>query len=270
MIVLNRDILKRLMLWHLVVGALVGIFVLQPVNDLLYYIQHDEVIRADPEAPNALGYVGSKLKSSLMGAQWRKGLLYAAVGALIGALTGAFLRSQLIRNRRVVQLTMELRRDLVALIAQGESRRLEFKSSFRWDVKQDKLNRHLEHAVLKSLAGFLNADGGTLLIGVTDEGDPIGLAKDYQSLKKRDRDGFEQAIMTAVANRIGTDACANLQLVFHDVGGDQVCRLITQPSPRPVYLNQGKETEFYVRTGTSTRQLNVQEAIEYIQDRWPK
>ncbi len=54
MIVLNRDILKRLMLWHLVVGALVGIFVLQPVNDLLYYIQHDEVIRADPEARNGI------------------------------------------------------------------------------------------------------------------------------------------------------------------------------------------------------------------------
>jgi len=270
MIVLNRDILRRLLLWHLAVGAFVGIFVLQPINDLLYYLQRDDVIQEAPEASNALAYVWSQLKESLIGARWQKGLFYAGVGALIGGLTGIFSRRLLRRNRRIVQLTMELRRDLVALIAQGESRRLEFKSSFRWDMKEDKLNKHLEHAVLKSIAGFLNADGGTLLIGVTDDGDPIGLSRDYQSLKKRDRDGFEQAIMTAVATRMGTDSCANLQLVFHDIGGDEVCRVIAQPSPRPVYLSQGKDTEFYVRTGTSTRQLNVQEAIEYIQDRWRK
>ena len=266
----NRNTLQRIMLLHLAAGALVGVFVLQPVNDLIFYLQHDDVIRVDSETSNAAAYVGSKLKASLIGEEWRKGLFYAGVGALLGMLTGTFSRRLLKRNRRIVQLTMEMQRDLLTLITKGESQRMEFKSSFRWDVREDKLNKPLEHAVLKSLAGFLNADGGTLLIGVTDDGNPIGLAKDYQSLKKRDSDGFEQAIMTAVANRMGTDACANLQLVFHDVGGDEVCRVIAQPSSRPVYLTQGKDTEFYVRTGTSTRQLNVQEAIDYIQDRWRK
>ena len=69
------------MLWHLIAGALVGVFVLQPVNDLIFYLQHDEVIRLEPEASNAAGYVGRKLKDSLIGAEWRKGLFYAAVGA---------------------------------------------------------------------------------------------------------------------------------------------------------------------------------------------
>ena len=51
MIVLNRDVLNRLMVWHLVAGALVGVLVLQPVNDLIYWFQHD------PEALTAWGYV---------------------------------------------------------------------------------------------------------------------------------------------------------------------------------------------------------------------
>jgi len=263
-IVLDRNVLNRLMVWHLMAGALVGVLVLQPVNDLIYWFQHDT------DMPTAWGYVWQKLSASLVGSEWRKGLFYAGVGALVGALTAAFSRRVLKQQRRMVQLTMELERDLVALIAKGESRRSEFKSSFRWDVKVDKLNKALEHSVLKSLAAFLNSDGGTLLIGVSDDGTILGLARDYRTLKKKDRDGFEQAIMTAVSSRMGTDVCANLQVVFHAAAGDDVCRIIVNPSPRPVYLSQGKETEFYVRTGTSTRQLNVQEAIEYIQTRWPK
>lgn len=264
MIVLTRDVLNRLMMWHLVAGALVGVLILQPVNDLIYWFQHDS------DAATAWGYVWHQLWASLVGAEWRKGLFYAGVGALVGALTAAFSRRVLTQQRRMVQLTMELERDLIALIAKGESRRAEFKSSFRWDVKADKINKALEHPVLKSLAAFLNSDGGTLLIGVSDDGTILGLARDYQTLKKKDRDGFEQAIMTAVSGKMGTDVCANLQVVFHAAAGDDVCRIIVNPSPRPVYLSQGRETEFYVRTGTSTRQLNVQEAIEYIQSRWPK
>jgi hypothetical protein len=263
-IVLDRNVLNRLMVWHLVAGALVGVLVLQPVNDLIYWFQHDTDI------PTAWGYVWQKLSASLVGSEWRKGLFYAGIGALVGALTAAFSRRVLKQQRRMVQLTMELERDLIALIAKGESRRSEFKSSFRWDVNEDKLNKALEHPVLKSLAAFLNSDGGTLLIGVSDDGTILGLARDYQTLKKKDRDGFEQAIMTAVSSRMGTDACANLQVVFHAAAGDDVCRIIVNPSSRPVYLSQGKETEFYVRTGTSTRQLNVQEAIDYIQSRWPQ
>jgi len=157
-IVLDRKVLNRLMVWHLVAGALVGVLVLQPVNDLIYWFQHDT------DMPTAWGYVWQKLSASLVGSEWRKGLFYAGVGALVGALTAAFSRRVLKQQRRMVQLTMELERDLIALIAKGESRRSEFKSSFRWDVKADKINKALEHPVLKSLAAFLNTDGGTLLI----------------------------------------------------------------------------------------------------------
>ena len=102
MIVLTRDVLNRLMMWHLVAGALVGVLILQPVNDLIYWFQYD------PDAATAGGYVWHQLWASLVGAEWRKGLFYAGVGALVGALTAAVSRRVLTQQRRMVQLTMEL------------------------------------------------------------------------------------------------------------------------------------------------------------------
>jgi len=67
---------------------------------------------------------------------------------------------------------------LPSIVRQGEGPYLEFKSSLRWDMAESRINRALEGVVLKTLAGFLNSHvGGTLLIGVTDNGEIIGLEK---------------------------------------------------------------------------------------------
>jgi predicted HTH transcriptional regulator len=190
------------------------------------------------------------------------------VGALLGVLVALFNRSLFERTQRINRLMAELEKDLNAIIAKGEHNTLEFKSSLRWDLRQDKLNKSLENSVLKTLAGYMNAEGGTLLIGVADDGEVLGLERDYQSLKKKDRDGFEQAIMGAISARIGTDLCTLVQAVFHSMEGRDVCRLIISPAPRPVYVSQDNETRFYLRTGPGTRELNIQEAIEYISSRW--
>jgi predicted HTH transcriptional regulator len=152
---------------------------------------------------------------------------------------------------------------------QGESPLLEFKSSFRWDLEQDRINRALETVVLKTIAGYLNSStGGTLLIGVADNGEIIGLEKDYQSLKRQDQDGYEQALITAISTHLGADLCQFVKILFHVIDGKHVCRLIVLASPRPVFLNQGKTPKFYLRTGGGTRDLNIQEAVEFIAHRW--
>ena len=84
--------------------------------------------------------------------------------------------------------------DILKLIEKGENERVEFKSSLRHDYRQVKTDKNLEHVILKSIAGFLNGNGGTLLIGVDDFGEILGLANDYWSLKKKTKDGFEQRL----------------------------------------------------------------------------
>ncbi len=124
--------------------------------------------------------------------------------------------------------------------------------------------------ILKTLAGYMNGNGGTLLIGVADDGAVVGLDQDYKTLKKPDRDGFEQAVMTAIASKIGADACRSVQMVFTSLENKDVCRVMVAPASRPVYVKDGDTPKLYVRTGVSTRELNVQEAINYTSARWPK
>jgi len=69
---------------------------------------------------------------------------------------------------------------------------LEFKSSFRYDIKLNRLNpRIFEKSIIKTIAAFMNSEGGNLLIGVDDNGNAIGLEYDYKFLKKKNSDGFE-------------------------------------------------------------------------------
>ena len=123
--------------------------------------------------------------------------------------------------------------------------------------------------VLKTLAGFLNSPkGGTLLIGVADNGEILGLEKDYQTLKKPNQDGFEQSLITAVAVNLGSDVCQFVHVLFHVVDDKEVCRVIVSPAARPVFLEQNNSPKFFVRTGGGTRDLNVKEAVDYIFNRW--
>ena len=82
-----------------------------------------------------------------------------------------------------------LEQSIPSLINEGENEFVEFKSSLRHDYYQVKTNKNLEMVIMKSIAGFLNAKGGTLLIGVDDFGEVLGLDNDYFTLKKKLRDG---------------------------------------------------------------------------------
>ncbi len=95
-------------------------------------------------------------------------------------------------------------RPIAELIQQGESDRLEFKSTLQWDVRQNRVNKKLHLSVLKTIAAFLNSDGGTLIIGVEDDGNIYGLEKDLHSMNKGNLDKFERHLVQLVVNNIGT------------------------------------------------------------------
>ena len=247
------------------IGAIIGVLVLAPIYDYV-----DSQKQADTIA-SSIDFMWGQIKELLMGNIPKNSLIlfYAEIGAMLGVLTlgiYSFLHKRLLR---IELLKMELDKDITLIIQQGEGPLLEFKSTFRWDIEQSRTNRLLEGVVLKSLAGFLNSKhGGTLLIGVADNGEIIGLENDYQTLKKQNQDGFEQAIMTAIAANLGADLCSYMTILFHVIDTKAICRLIVSPSARPVFINQGNTPKLYVRTGGATRDLNIQEALEFALTRW--
>ena len=246
-------------------GIAAGVFVLFPLNEFVYFEEY-----RPPGYSSGVGFASAQVREALHGSRPKKTAFYAVAGVILSLSAAAVYSSLAERQREILRLNSALEGDLAALIAKGESANLEFKSSFRWDLKEDKLNRALENVVLKTLAGYMNSSGGTLLIGVADDGAIVGLEHDYKTLKKQDRDGFEQALMTAVATQLGGDACHSVQAVFQSIDHKDVCRVIASPAHRPVYLRAGETPKLYVRTGVSTRELNVQEAVNYMDARWKR
>ena len=247
------------------IGASFGVFILAPSYD---YINSREQ-STDPFS--SIQYFLLQIKYLLAGNITQSNIIvfYAEIGAILGLASLGFYQ---LLNRRLVHLASlksELNRDLPSIIRQGEGPLLEFKSSLRWDMQEERVNRTLEGVVVKTLAGFFNSHvGGTLLIGVADNGEVIGLEKDYQTLKKPGQDGFEQTLMTVISTQLGTDLCSFVHILFHVIDNKDVCRVIITPSKRPVFLNQGNLQKFFVRTGGGTRDMNIQEALEYAAGRW--
>ena len=122
----------------------------------------------------------------------------------------------------------------------------------------------LEQTVLKTLAGLANHQGGSLLIGVDDNGMPLGLEKDYATLKRKDKDGFYQLLMNLVSGYLGADLCSHISVVFHQVEHKEIAQVIVSASPRPVFLLDKGRSIYYLRTGNSTRELDTREALGHI------
>lgn len=152
------------------------------------------------------------------------------------------------------------------LMAEGENDKTEFKSSLRWDLEKKQANKALENVVVKTLAGFLNGRGGTLLIGVNDDGEAIGLTADYECIggRKKNRDGFERHLRQIIANNIGESVAPYLNVKFPIIDGQEVCCVSVKPSHLPVYVND----QMYIRSGPATNPLSVDEAVKYIEQRW--
>lgn len=154
------------------------------------------------------------------------------------------------------------------LIAAGESATLEFKSSLRWDLRQNKVNKEMQKMVAKTVAGFLNTEGGTLLIGVADDGTVLGIEDDIKSISRKDLDGFLQSLFQTFANHLGESVAPYVNVTFEAVGDKQVCKVRVGPSKNPVFVSDPKAKEFYIRFGSATRSLDVEEAQKYIVERW--
>jgi predicted HTH transcriptional regulator len=159
------------------------------------------------------------------------------------------------------------------LIAAGEFQTLEFKSSARWNIHTGSPDKRIEHAITKTVCGFLNAEGGKLLIGVADDGHVVGLENDWQSLgNKGNRDGYERYLRQLLDNSLSVQTAGVVRIHFETIDGRDICVVSVAASGRPAFAKavdggQGP-SEFWVRIGNASRQLHGDEMIEYQAQHW--
>ena len=156
------------------------------------------------------------------------------------------------------------KKSIDSLLKEDESSSLEYKSSVRWDYRQNKINKDLEHAILKTVAGFSNTEGGTLLIGISDEKEILGLDKDYSTLKRKDKDGMLQHISTILITALGKDVINSIYIEMVSLAGKDLCRIDVFKGKYPVFVSTKNKDEFFIRTANMTTPLNPKESYEYI------
>ncbi len=161
-------------------------------------------------------------------------------------------------------------RDAEELIKRGESKTLEFKSTLRWSLKENRRDdKGVTHAALKTVAAFLNTDGGDLLIGVRDEGAIVGIEADQLDNDDKFMRHLAQVVRNGLGDRAGTCIDPKAQVVE----GKTVCVVSCQRSPEPVFLKwKGVEAtpegDFFVRSGPGTVKLSADNTREYIRTRF--
>ncbi len=160
------------------------------------------------------------------------------------------------------------------MIAEGESDELEFKSTLRWDLNEGILNKKLEDVIMKTVAAFANSQGGTILIGVGDDGKVIGLEYDFMSLGGVDRDKFELHLRDLLNQQFGTAFVASkIQIKFHQIDDKEVCEIEILQAREPMILkvkdkNNRPIEKIYIRSGNSSQELPLSEISSYFKDRF--
>lgn len=167
-------------------------------------------------------------------------------------------RIEALGQRREAAATAE---DVKALLLEGESGRLEFKQTLRFNLKSGKNGKEIEHACLKTVSAFLNSEGGTLLVGVADDGTVAGFDED-------DFENDDRALLhfnNLVDRHIGTEFSRYIDSAVIEVEGKKVLRVHCTPAQGPAILDAAKGEEFYVRSGPASRSLTLRQFRDWLE-----
>lgn len=156
---------------------------------------------------------------------------------------------------------------IVEIIELGESNTLEFKSTLQWDMVQNRKNKGLRKSVLKTIAAFLNSEGGSLLIGVEDNLRICGITNDL-NLTENSTDKFMNLLSTLISDLIGVEYADLIKICIETVEEVQVCRVDVDRSLIPAYLSFEGLKEFFVRMSNTSRSLDPEETVKYITAHW--
>jgi type I restriction enzyme R subunit len=157
----------------------------------------------------------------------------------------------------------------IELLDGGETFAVEFKSTARWNIRESVKDKRMEDAIVKSIAGFLNTDGGTLFIGVDDERRPLGLQHDLVLVKPPSADGLVNWLTTHLINALAHVAVMRTRARIEPIETVDVCRIDVARSSEPVMARMSDKSEkFWVRMNNSTRALPEPEIEAYCHDHW--
>jgi type I restriction enzyme R subunit len=155
-----------------------------------------------------------------------------------------------------------------ALLADDETKSVEYKQTARWNINEQKKDKTMEQVIVKTVAGFLNGRGGTLLIGVTNDRQPVGLDDDYALVQPSNADGYVNWLDTMLENALGHAGAHRLDIRIDVINGRDVCRLDVPASSRPIWAKSKQGDVLYERRNNSSRAIPESEVRAFLRERF--
>jgi len=150
-----------------------------------------------------------------------------------------------------------------AMVREGETKTIEFKQTLCMDVKTNKKEKYIGLAVLKTVAAFLNTEGGDLLIGVSDDGEILGTSEEIEKFFKN-QDKYLLHFKSLLKDKIGAEFYDFVDYGFLKFKNTKVLRVQCRPANKPCFISNDNKEEFYVRTNPSTDKLDGRKLLEYV------
>lgn len=158
--------------------------------------------------------------------------------------------------------------EIEELILRGECDSIEFKSTLRYDMRTNEVNKKLEYVIAKTIAAFMNSQGGHLFIGLDDNQNALGLDNDIRTLTKQSVDGFELHLIEVIKKYIGAEYSSHYRITFPTHDEKVICHIRISKCSKPVFTaHEGKE-DFFVRSGCSSQPLSREEQSAYEKEHW--
>jgi hypothetical protein len=148
------------------------------------------------------------------------------------------------------------------IINQGEGKNVEFKATLRTNLHTNQVDKRMEHGVLKTIAAYLNSDGGTLLVGIGDDGEILGIEKD--NFPSNDKAHLH--INSLIKDHLGGEHLPFIKSEVVKVNGKGVLKIDCEKSNKEVFIRKGNSEQFYVRSGSSSVELLGSSLVDYIQN----
>ncbi len=178
--------------------------------------------------------------------------------------------------------------DFNTLIGKGETESVEYKSSALWskslteeEIKAPTASRDVKKfgrdaskvIIAKGIAGFLNTNGGHLIIGIKENktknpDEIIGIEGEFSKLLDQCTDGYRRMVVDEIIRKYFHSEIYNhfsdyLKISFPEVNGKILCWLQMIKSDVPVFLTIRNEDSFFIRMDAETRQIEGKEMVDY-------
>jgi len=107
-----------------------------------------------------------------------------------------------------------------------------------------------------------------LFIGVDDAGTTLGLDNDYNTMSKKNSDGFLLALTNLINNYLGKSTHKFIKINVVSINEKDICILNIEKSDKPIFISKNEKEEFYIRASASSQPLGVRESYKYINSHW--